>query len=72
MTDDQWSYITAKLAALELLSLSIARSMPLIESIREQFCADLEEQRTAYLNSGHTDQHVENTHKQAVRLLAAL
>ena len=72
MTDDQWSYITAKLAALELLALSIARSMPSIEPIREQFCADLEVQRTAHLNSGHTDQHIENAHKQALRLLAAL
>ena len=72
MTDDQWSYITAKLAAVELLSLSIAKSLPSIEPIRAQFRDALEVQRTAYLHSGHTDEHIENAHKQALRLLAAL
>ncbi len=58
MTEEQWTYISAKLMALELAVLAIAKASPQVGAIKTQISVQVEAQEAALLFSEMSEKQV--------------
>lgn len=72
MTEEQWSFINARVSAVEVLALAIARASPQSDQIRTQLVIDTEERRNAFRMSPMPDAQIEAAMQPFQRLIAAL
>lgn len=59
MTEDQWTYVSAKLTALELVVLAIAKASPQVSEVKSQIAAQADSQEAALLFSDLTEKQVD-------------
>ena len=58
MTNDQWTYVSAKLTALEVVVLAIAKASPNPEEVKRQIQAQLDTHEAALTFSELPEQQV--------------
>jgi hypothetical protein len=59
MTPEQWSFLNAKLSALETLAFAIAKSLPNQQALRAVFAEQSEQAEGAFLATAQTDEHLQ-------------
>ena len=59
MTEEQWSFLTARLSAIELLAITIARHSENSKTIRTELSNEREIMTVALLNSPQPDSQIQ-------------
>ena len=72
MTNEQWTFITAKISMLELIVQSIVRASLHREAIKEQIVADAEIQEAALLHSQISDEQLEVVRRNITQFLQVI
>lgn len=72
MTEEQWSFISARVSAVEALTLAIARTSPQFVQIKAQFIVDTDNRRNALQVTPMPEDRIEAAMEPFQRLRAAL
>lgn len=72
MTEEQWSFICARVSAVEALALATARASPQFSQIKAQFAVDTEARRKFLQITPMPDNQIEAAMQPFERFIAEL